>query len=194
MLTSIAVAPINHVIHGESWASKRLQSYAGKIVRIHVFPLIDFTFTIQVDGQISTIPDGTATDASLSLPASMLPFLLTKNEDIYNDIKTSGDDAIAKELIDIGKHLRWDIAQDLSKVIGDIPANRVVQAGETLVDWHNKYINNLSEMLTEYCLEEQPILAKTLPISHFKKEVALLQKDTTNIEQRINNLIGHNPQ
>ncbi len=194
MLTSIAIAPINHVIHGESWASKRLQSYAGKIVRIHVFPLIDFTFTIQDDGQISTIPDGTATDVSLSLPASMLPFLLTKNEDIYNNIKTSGEDAIAKELIDIGKHLRWDVAQDLSKVIGDIPANRVVQAGKTMVDWHKQYINNISEMLAEYCLEEQPVLAKTLPITHFKKEVARLQKDTTHLEQRINNLIGHNPQ
>ena len=193
MLTSIAVAPINHVIHGESWASKRLQSYAGKIVRIHVFPLINFTFTIQDNGQISTIPDGTTADACLSLSASMLPFLLTKNDAIYNDIKTSGDDAVAKELIDIGKHLRWDVAQDLSKVIGDIPANRVVQAGESLVDWHTKHINNLSEILAEYCLEEQPVLAKTLPITHFINEVDHLQKETDKLEQRINNLTDHVP-
>lgn len=191
MLTSIAIAPINHVIHGESWASKRLQSYAGKIVRIHVFPLVDFTFTILEDGQIATIPGGTTADTSLSLPASMLPFLLTKNKVIYDDIKISGDDAIAKELIDIGKHLRWDVAQDLSKVIGDIPANRVVQTGETLVDWHYKHINNLSEMLAEYCLEEQPVLAKSLPISHFINEVDHLKTDTESLEQRINKLVDH---
>ncbi len=194
MLTSIAVAPINHVIQGESWACKRLQNYAGKIVRIHLFPLIDFTFTIQDDGQISTMPNGTTTDASISLSAGMLPFLLTKNDAVYNNIKTSGNDAVAKELIDIGKHLHWDFAQDFSKIIGDIPANRVVQAGNTLLEWHTKNIQNLSETLAEYCLEEQPVLTKNLSINHFITEVDQLHKDTNILEQRINNLANHIPQ
>jgi ubiquinone biosynthesis protein UbiJ len=193
MLTSIAVAPINHLIYGESWACKRLQNFAGKIVRIRVFPLIDFTFTIQDDGQISTIPTETETDATISLSASMLPFLLTKNDDVYNNIKTSGDDLIAKELIDIGRHLRWDAAQDLSKIIGDIPANRAVQAGESLIDWHTKNINNFSETLAEYCLEEQPVLVKTLSINHFIEDVNRLQKDIGSLEQRINKLTNHMP-
>lgn len=193
MLTPIAVAPINHVIHGESWACKRLQSYAGKIIRIHVFPLIDFTFTIQDDGQISTIPNGTTTDASISLSASMLPFLLTNNEAVYNNIKTSGNDAVAKDLIDIGKHLHWDIAQDLSKIIGDIPANRIVHAGNTLLEWHTKNIQNFSETLAEYYLEEQPVLTKILTINHFVTEVDQLLKDTNRLEQRINNLASHMP-
>ncbi len=193
MLTPIAVAPINHVIHGESWACKRLQSYAGKIIRIHVFPLIDFTFTIQDDGQISTIPNGTTTDASISLSASMLPFLLTNNEAVYNNIKTSGNDAVAKDLIDIGKHLHWDVAQDLSKIIGDIPANRVVQAGNTLLEWHTKHIQNFSETLAEYYLEEQPVLTKTSSINHFITEVEQLHKDTNTLEQRISNLASHLP-
>lgn len=193
MLTSIAVAPINHVIHGESWACKRLQSYAGKIIRIHVFPLIDFTFTIQEDGQISTMPNGTTTDASISLSASMLPFLLAKNEAVYNNIKTSGNDAVAKDLIDIGKHLHWDVAQDLSKIIGDIPANRVIQAGNTLLEWHTKHIQNISETLAEYYLEEQPVLTKTLSINRFITEVEQLHKDTNTLEQRISNLASHLP-
>lgn len=193
MLTSIAVAPINHLIYGESWACKRLRNYAGKVVRIRMFPLIDFTFMIQEDGKISTTPTGTTIDTTISLSASMLPFLLTKNDDVYNNIKTSGDDAIAKELIDIGIHLRWDAAQDLSKIIGDIPANRVVQASETLVDWHTKKINNFSETLAEFCLEEQPVLAKALSIKHFIEDVDRMQKDTDTLEQRINNLTNHIP-
>lgn len=193
MLTSIAVAPINHVIHGESWACKRLQHYAGKIVHIHVFPLIDLTFMIQNDGKISTMPNGTTTDASISLSASMLPFLLTQSDAIYNNIKTSGNDAVAKELIDICKHLHWDVAQDLSKIIGDIPANRVVQAGNTLLEWHTKNIQNFSETLTEYYLEEQPVLTKTLSINHFITEVEQLHKDTNTLEQRINSLASHMP-
>lgn len=193
MLTSIAVAPINHLIYGESWACKRLQNYAGKVVRIRMLPLIDFTFMIQEDGQISTIPTGATIDTSISLSASILPFLLTKNDDVFSNIETSGDDAIAKELIDIGKHLRWDAAQDLSKIIGDIPANRVVQASEILVDWHTKNINNFSETLAEFCLEEQPILAKALSIKHFIEDVDRMQKDTDTLEQRINNITNHMP-
>ena len=193
MLTSIAVAPINHLIYGESWACKRLQDYAGKVVRIRVFPLIDFTFMIQEDGQISTIPTGTTIDATISFSASMLPFLLTKNDAVYNNIETSGDDDMAKELIDIGKHLHWDAAQDLSKIIGDIPANRVVQASGSLVDWHTKNINNFSETLAEFCLEEQPVLAKALSIKHYIEDVDRMQKDTDALEQRINNLTNYMP-
>ncbi len=194
MLTTIAIAPINHVIQGESWACRRLQNYAGIIVRIYVLPLIDFTFMIQNDGKITTMPNGTTTDVSISLSASTLPFLLSSNSDaVYNNIKTSGNDAVAKELINIGKHLHWDIAQDLSKIIGDIPANRIVHAGNTLLEWHTKNIQNFSETLAEYYLEEQPVLTKKLTINHFVAEVDQLLKDTNRLEQRTNNLASHMP-
>lgn len=188
MFTSIAAAPINHVLHRESWAHKRLQRCAGKIVRIRVFPLIDLTFAIQADGQVSNVPNSTTADASISLSLGMLPLLLAKDEDIYNTLKISGDNAIAKELIEIGKHLRWDITQDLSKIIGDMPAHRIAQAGEALVQWHNKSINNLSQTLAEYWVEEQPVLAKSLHINNFIKEVNTLHEDTNALEKRLYNL------
>lgn len=193
MFTSIAAAPINHVIHGESWACKRLQNYAGKIVRIRVLPLIDFTFTILEDGQISTMPSDTTADASISLSPAMLPLLLAKNDAVYNNIKTSGDEEITNELIDIGKNLRWDVAQDLSKIMGDIPAYRIAQAGESLVEWHTKSLNNFSETLAEYWQEEQPLLAKSLSMKNSTKEVDSLHNSTIALEERIKNLTNRMP-
>lgn len=193
MFTSIAAAPINHVIHGESWACKRLQNYAGKIVRIRVLPLVDFTFTILEDGQISTMPSDTTADASITLSPAMLPLFLAKNDAVYNNIKTSGDKEFTNELIDIGKNLHWDVAQDLSKIMGDIPAYRIVQAGESLIEWQTKSLNNFSETLAEYWLEEQPLLAKSLSIKNFTKEVDSLLNSTIALEERIKNLTNRMP-
>lgn len=188
MLTSIAITPINHVLHGESWACKRLQPWAGKTVRIQIFPFVDFTFTIQADGMLSAAPDSTIADTSLSLTPSLLPYFLTKEEAVLRNIKISGDDTIANELIDVGKHLHWDIEQDLSNIVGDIPAHRVIQVSESIINWHVNSINDLSQALVEYWTEEQPILAKTFNVNNFVCEVGKLQNAAEQLEQRIQNL------
>ncbi|MDP1557833.1 MAG: ubiquinone biosynthesis protein [Nitrosomonas sp.] len=188
MFTFIAVTPINHVLHGESWACKRLQNCAGKTVRIQIFPFVDFTFSIQTDGMISAASDNATVDTSLSLSPDLLPYFLTKDEAVLRKIKISGDDVIARELIDIGKNLHWDVEQDLSKIMGDIPAHRVIQASEKIVNWHWDSFNNLSQALIEYWTEEQPILAKTLYINNFVNEVGKLQSAAEQLEQRIQKL------
>ncbi len=191
MLTSISVTPINHILHSESWARSRLQVYTGKVACIRILPFPDFNFTIQVDGKILATPDSTSTDVMITLTPALLIRMLTYDNDktVFNEIKISGDDAFAKELINISKHLHWDIEQDLSGLIGDIFSHRIMQASKNLIHWHATSIQNLSQALAEYWVEEQPMLINNISANEFRHEVGMLYRDTEQLEQRIMKLI-----
>jgi ubiquinone biosynthesis protein UbiJ len=116
--------------------------------------------------------------------------LLAHDEDAYREIRISGDNEFAEEIIRIGKNLRWDAEQDLSGVMGDILAHRVAQAGQNLVHWHTETARNLLQMMMEYWTEEQPVLAKPSALHEFMREVDALKDETAHLEQRINALIA----
>ncbi|MBA2484163.1 MAG: ubiquinone biosynthesis protein [Nitrosomonas sp.] len=191
MLTPITVSSINHILQSENWARKRLQVYQGKVVRIRILPFPDFNFSIQADGKISTIPDNTSIDAVITITPALLFRKLTNENDetVFNDIKISGDDALAKDIISIGRQLRWDLEQDLSEFFGDIFSYRIVQTSENLIHWHSLVIQNFSQALSEYLVEEQPTLVNHNSVNEFRHNVEILFRDTEQLEQRIMKLI-----
>lgn len=190
MLASVAIAPFNHLLRGESWARKRLQPCAGKTARFRLPPFPDLALTVQASGEISPAARGTPDDAVVTLVPGLLPRLLARDQDAYSEIRISGDTEFAEEIIRVGKDLHWDAEQDLSSVTGDILAHRIAQAGQGLVYWHTETIRNLLQTLMEYWTEEQPLLAKPANLREFIREVDALQDGTAHLEQRINALIG----
>ena len=188
MLASIAIAPFNHLLRGENWARKRLQPCAGKTVRFCIPPFIDFSLVVQPSSEISAAAEATAIDATLTFVPGLLPRLLARDEDAYRKILISGDSDFAEELLYIGKNLHWDVEQDLSYVMGDILAYRVVQAGDSLVQWHTETIRNLSQTLAEYWTEEQPLLAKPTYVRKFICDVNALRENVEQLEKRVEKL------
>lgn len=193
MLASVAIVPLNHLLRGESWARKRLQPCAGKTARFRLPPFIDLALTVQESGEVSTAASGAPDDAVFTLSPRLLPRLLihredAHREDAYREIKISGDTAFAEEVLHIGKNLHWDVEQDLSGVLGDILAHRVVQTGDSLMHWHAETIRNLSQTLVEYWTEEQPLLAKPIDMREFIRGVNALQDDTAHLEGRVKTL------
>ena len=188
MLASAAIAPLNHLLRGESWARKRLQPCAGKIVRFCTPPFADFNFVVQSNGEIAAATDAVTPDAILTPAPSLLPRLLAHDDEAYSNILISGDATLAEELLDIGKNLHWDVEQDLSRFMGDILAHRLVQAGDSLVQWHTETLRNLSQTLSEYWLEEQPLLAKPAYVRKFIADVNTLYVDVEKLGDRIEKL------
>ena len=190
MLASVAVAPFNHLLRGESWARKRLQPCAGKTARFRLPPFPDLALTVQASGEVSPAAQGAPDDAVVTLAPGLLPRLLAHDEDAYREIRISGDNEFAEEIIRIGKNLHWDAEQDLSGVMGDILAHRVAQAGQNLVYWHTETARHLLQMIMEYWTEEQPLLAKPPALHEFIREVDALKDEAARLEQRINRLIA----
>ena len=73
--------------------------------------------------------------------------------------KLSGDTAFAAVVAGVLRELRWDAEEDLSKLIGDIAAHRLVQAGRSFSAWQREAALNLAQGAAEFWTEEQPLLA-----------------------------------
>ena len=191
LAATIAIAPLNHLLRGASWARKRLTPLAGKTVGFCIPPFSDLAVTIQASGEVlpalAAAIDSPA-DTTLTLTPGLLPRLLARNEDAYREIQISGDEVLAAEILDIAKNLRWDVEQDLSRVTGDILAHRMVQTGTSMVQWHTETARNLSQTLVEYWTEEQPLLAKPTQIREFTDAVSALQDDMAQLEKRVKKL------
>lgn len=185
MLASVALRPLNRILLRETWASKRLQLHAGKTVRFSILPFLDINLTVQDNGELLSAMSNVTIDTNITIILGLLPRMLAHDEEACGKIKISGDIAFAEELLFISKNLHWDVEQDLSRIMGDILAHRVVKTGEDLKKWHNKAILNLSEALTEYWTEEQPLLAKSALIHEFISEVGKLREDVEQLEKRV---------
>ncbi len=191
MLPSIAIAAFNHVLDGESWACKRLQSFAGKSIHLSIFPLIDLNIVIQTDGKLAIVPlVNISTDTTLIVAPSLLPRLISHDESVFHEIKIMGDTLFANELLSIVKNLHWDIEQDISSIFGDVLAHRMVKTGQNLIHWQSESMLNLPQALIEYLTEEKSVLPNQLHIDRFTSEVNSLQDHVTHLEKRIYRLIS----
>ena len=102
MLASVAIAPLNHLLRGESWARKRLQPCAGKTARFRLPPFVNLALTVQASGEVSTASSGAPDDAVFTLTPRLLPRLLAQKEDAYREIRISGDSEFAEEILKRG--------------------------------------------------------------------------------------------
>ncbi|MBA3756954.1 MAG: hypothetical protein H0X02_12335 [Nitrosomonas sp.] len=191
MLTSIVTTPINHFLRNERWACKRLQAFTGQTVCIRIPPLVNFKMLINAEGEVQQVDNSICADATLTLPPFILSGMLKRESTAHELIKIIGNKSFADELINIGRQINLSMIfeQDLSKAIGDIPAHRITNAGEHLIQWQAENLDRMSQALVEYWTEENVLLTKTAVINQFTQEVKNLQQNTEQLEQRLNRLI-----
>jgi ubiquinone biosynthesis protein UbiJ len=184
MFNQPVVAAINHLLAQNSWATPRLAKFAGKTARFDVAPF-SFACTILDDGQLRLADADASPDAQCVLAASLLPRLALSDEHAYSEIESSGDSELLKEIFFLSRNLDWDTAEDLSKVTGDIAAERIVQTATALRQQLRDAALNLAASTAEYLTEERPLLAKPRHVSTFIRQVDELRDDVARLEQRI---------
>lgn len=191
MLTSVVITSINHVLRSERWACKRLQSFTGKTACIHILPLINCKILINSEGEVQPASNNICADTILTISPFVLPRLLVNDSTALKLIKIIGNKSFADELIDISKHINFSLIfeDDLSSVMGDIPAHRITQAGENIIQWQAENFNRMFQALAEYWTEENLYLTKSTAINKFIQEVKNLQLNTEQLEQRLDRLI-----
>ena len=157
MLGQPAVEILNHLLVQSGWALQRLEKFSGKTARFDIAPF-SFAFIIQPDGSLSVAAQDASADARCIIAPSLLPRLALHDEKAHNEISSSGDAALLAEIFYLSRHLRWDAAEDLSRVTGDIAAERIVQLAKAGQQQVRDTARNLSQALAEYWTEERPLL------------------------------------
>ena len=121
----------------------------------------------------------------LCLSKALLIKLLHKEN---KDITIKGDIDLAKEVSEILKKIKWDVEEDLSKIIGDVAANRLGILGGKFFNESKKVTLSIAEAFKEYWEEEKPLIAKKTRVHQFLAEIDNISEDVERIEAKINNI------
>lgn len=187
MLKSISTRALQHLISQNSWANAMLQPFTGKSVQFNI-SLMSSTVVILENGSLAIAGATNTPDATVTIPISLLPRLISKDESVKMHINIEGDTHLAAELAKVFANMRWDYEDDLSKVVGDIPANKIGEFSRKTVNAVKETTTNLAEMLSEYWQEEKPMIAKKRHIETFNEQVDTLRADTARFEKKLQKL------
>jgi ubiquinone biosynthesis accessory factor UbiJ len=187
MLKPLLTRVLNHLINQNSWARAQLQPYGGKTVRFDIPPL-SATLTILENGGLAMAGESALPDASISMPAPVALRLLAGDEGASTLTTLEGDTELAAALARILRGMSWEFEEDLSKVIGDIPAHQLAETGRKVSAEIRSQSLNLAQMLSEYWQEEQPMIAKKRHVDTFNREVDNLREDAERLQKRIEKL------
>lgn len=189
MFVHPSVTALNHLFAQNSWALQRLARFAGKTARFEIAPF-SFAYTILEDGSVRSADAAAGADALCVIAPSLLPRLALHDEKAHAEIHTEGDAELLEEIFFLSRNLRWDAAEDLSGVTGDVVAERLVQAVHGAQQQMRAAAENLSLAAAEYLTEERPLLAKPQQVSAFMQQVDTLRDDVARLEQRIDRLLA----
>ena len=125
---------LNHVLQQEPEAQARLKRQSGRLVEAHWRA---FSIRLQATpaGLLDLGPPAVQPDLTLTLtessPAALAQAALRGDKP---PVRIAGDVQLAAEVQWLIDHVRWDLEEDLSKLIGDAPAHAMGQALRSLGD------------------------------------------------------------
>lgn len=189
MLVRQGVSALNHLLTGESWARERLRHFAGHHARLVSGPL---RLDLAVDGEgyfrAADRPDDVLPAVTIELPADAPFRFLTDRNSVFAAARISGTADFAETLAFVFRNLRWDVEEDLARVVGDIAAHRLVRIGRTFLGWQRRAGRNLAANAAEYLGEESGVLVPQREMARFRAEIEALREELARLESRISRL------
>lgn len=123
---------LNHVLVQEPEAQSRLMRQKGRVVQVR-WGAMTLELLITPAGLTDRADPQAKPDLLLSLadtPAWTLAHTLMQGE--RPPVQIEGDVQLAAEIAWLADNLRWDLEEDLSRVLGDVPAHALADAGRRL--------------------------------------------------------------
>lgn len=182
-----AVGVLNHLLRGQPWLCARLAPFAGRSLRLELTPLPSLVLGIGPQGELQEAREATP-DATARVSPLILARLVVGDEAARASVEVSGDTALAAAVAGVVRELRWDAEEDLSRVIGDIPAQRLVRLGEALFAWQRQALASLLANISEYLVEERHALAARVAVESWALEVDALRDDVERLAKRLERL------
>ncbi len=186
---TLAAAAINRLTGAAPMSRERLARFAGKSALFRVGPL-PVALTVQTTGEVLPAAAGAAPDLEVRMSPFLLPRLAAHDEAAYREVETTGDVEFAGEVAYLAKHLRWDVEEDLSKVVGDAAANRAMSTARAAAAWGKDATERVAAGAAEYFTEEDPLIASRVKVEDFIAGVSELRDAVERLEKRIERLEG----
>ncbi len=124
---------LNHVLMQEKEAMTRLARKKGSVIHLR-WGAFALDLLVTHAGLTDRAPASRTPDLTLTV-ALQAPWEVAQSalEGKAPPVKIEGDVQLAAEVGWLADNLRWDIEEDLSRIMGDVPAHTIVGAGQRVL-------------------------------------------------------------
>jgi ubiquinone biosynthesis protein UbiJ len=184
---------LNRNIGAQANASALLRRLEGRSLQLEVSGLVPIRVrALAAQGRLALLAgDDSPADAMLS---GSVPALLAMMRGApapaagANAVKVSGDAEVAglyRELLSLA---RPDAEEELSRILGDVPARRLGNLARQTLGWLKGAKRSIGENIAEYLTEESRDLVNRTELEEFLRGVDVVREGADRLEARIERL------
>jgi ubiquinone biosynthesis protein UbiJ len=131
---------LNHVLMQEPQAMERLRRQSGRVVEAH-WRVFNIRLAATPAGLLDLAAPAAAPDLTLTITEDS-PWQLTQValRGEKPPVRIEGDVQFAAEVNWLVDHVRWDLEEDLSRIVGDAPAHAIGEAGRAFAQALRRFI------------------------------------------------------
>jgi ubiquinone biosynthesis protein UbiJ len=186
VIDGVILGALNHLLGQAVWARQQLQPFAGRRARFDMSPW-QLAFAVTAEGRFEPVGEGDI-DVTVTLPAETPLIALQGIERAMAGAHVTGNAEFATALSFVLKNLRWDAEEDLSRLVGDVAAHRIVGVSSRLTSWQRDAARNFVDNLAEYLGDESALLVPTRELEGFRQDVADLNERLQQLDARVRKL------
>ncbi|OBT10173.1 hypothetical protein A9264_04225 [Vibrio sp. UCD-FRSSP16_10] len=193
LVTAAVETSFNALIKEQPESQKQLARMKGLIIRLNLKELnksLIFICSQQVD--VLAVFEGKA-DCELTLSLTALRDLQQQaniNELFKQDkLMVAGDMQVAQQFATLMQLSKPDIAEILSKVVGDVAAHTLVSGAKHSLSFLKSNAQKHTRHLKHAITEEWALAPSPLAVANFCDQVEEAQLQLTSLEQRLSHLL-----
>jgi len=160
-----------------------LAQYAGRTARIEI--ALSNVFLAVTPGGTLQAASGTPS-VTITVDPQVIASSLFDPSFALRKLRMEGDVAFAQALTDVLQKLKPDPAEELSRFIGDAPAERIVRTVSSAMEAIRDAAQRAARQGADYLAGENPMLLGRQEWERFGSELATLQGRLDRLEARIN--------
>lgn len=184
---------LNALLRREPWACERLAAQAGKSVRLTAGEPWSLQGTIASDGTLQACDRSIVPDVVLSIPPERRRDLPGAWRDegltgITSLARIQGDAGLAHLVSELAQGLRWDVEDDLSRVVGDVAAVRLTRGARELSGSLKLAVQRAQDNLAEYLGEESGMGTPRADLRAWMADHQALESRLSQLDARVRKL------
>jgi ubiquinone biosynthesis protein UbiJ len=177
---------VNRLLDAEPWARERLAPFAGEAVELALAPLPPVRATIVEGGRLQA--GGAAPSLTLRLSPGALFALARSEEAFLRAVEVNGNARLAQEVASLARHVRWDVEEELSRLVGDVAAHRIAGVVREFAAWQVDAAKRITAAAGDFLTEEARLLVRREEQASHARALAELRDALARVEKRIERL------
>jgi len=151
-------------------------------------PLPELRLLIIDSGLVAAASADASADLTVTVQPGAVPYLLARDQAAMAQVDLAGPVDLASTVQLLFRELAWDAEEDLSKLVGDVLARRIVGAARDFLAWQKDAASRLAQNFAEYLTYERPLLAQGQEADSLRRSLEALNEDCARLERRLEQL------